>query len=69
MKATAVGKRIKPTEEYKPTEVEGKPCCECGKELKSPWARVESGEKWVCSRTCYDLHKRGVQCLVVTFRK
>lgn len=53
MKATNVGKSLK--EEYKPTEVEGKPCCECSKPLKAPWARV--GDKWVCSRSCHDLYQ------------
>lgn len=41
-------------------------CCECGKHLKAPWARVEGGKKWVCSSNCellYDGRKYQVDVM------
>jgi len=60
MKATQVGNSLKSNEQYEPTEVEEKPCCECQKPLKAPWATVDNRENWVCCRTCYELHVYGV---------
>lgn len=53
----------------KPTEVEVQSCVSCGRQLKAPWGRVDGGKKWVCSKTCNDLHHYGVDHNVALIRR
>ncbi len=49
--------------------IPGQDCCECEKPLKAPWARVDGGKKWVCSKGCYDLYQYKIPHLAAYLRK
>ncbi len=49
-------------------DIAGQPCAECGRKLSAPWGRV-SGGKWVCSKTCNDLHQHGMTHNVAKVRQ